>query len=148
MQRTHMRWAKTLTFMGSLPFMGAILSPWIGIDHLHSHYFVLTYGAVIISFLSGIHWGLFMAHAHDTRLNLLITSNVFALLAWGSLLLLQPLLAVSVQIVCFLVLWLIDKRLVAEAVIRPWFFRLRTQITAIVLFCLCVEAMWQWRLSV
>ena len=143
MQTTHIKLAQALTFSGALPFVAAILAPLVGIDFMHSGYFALTYGAIIIAFLSGIHWGLFMAHAHDTRLNLLISSNLFALLAWGSLLLMQPRLAVFVQIVCFLGLWLIDRRLVAEAVIRPWFFRLRTQITAIVLFCLCVEAMWQ-----
>jgi len=79
-------WA--LGIAGLLPFvLGAVglwsLPPeWVGFAALA----LLTYAAVIVSFLGGIHWGLAMPLA-QTRRGLLIWGVLPSLLAWAGLLL-------------------------------------------------------------
>jgi hypothetical protein len=79
-------WA--LGIAGLLPFVagaaGLWLLPleWAGLAALA----LLTYGAVIVSFLGGIHWGLAMQLA-QTRRGLLIWGVLPSLLAWAGLLL-------------------------------------------------------------
>lgn len=79
-------WA--LGIAGLLPFVvGAVglwtLSPeWAGLAALA----LLTYAAVIVSFLGGIHWGLAMSLT-QTRRGLLIWGVLPSLLAWAGLLL-------------------------------------------------------------
>lgn len=135
MQTQHIRWAIILTYLGAVPFILAVAAPLFGMASYHTAYLVLTYGAVIISFLAGIHWGLFLSYAESARINLLVSSNVIALLAWGSLLLLLPVTQFLIQMLCLVALLLIDRQLHQAAVISDWFFRLRTQITALVMLC-------------
>jgi len=79
-------WA--LGMAGLLPFVAGaaglwLLSPeWAGLAALA----LLTYAAVIVSFLGGIHWGLAMPLA-QTRRGLLIWGLLPSLLAWAGLLL-------------------------------------------------------------
>lgn len=144
MRLAHIQMAKTLTFLGAIPFIGAAGAQLLGAAHYHSGYLALTYGAVIISFLCGIHWGLFLSHAHEIRLNLLVTSNLLAVIAWATLFFVIPTTQFLVQITAFIALWLIDRRLVAEGVIERWFYQLRKQVTMLVLLCLCVMLVLQF----
>ncbi len=79
-------WA--LGIAGLLPFVASavglcLLPPaWTGLAALA----LLTYAAVIVSFLGGIHWGLAMPLA-QTRPGLLVWGVLPSLLAWASLLL-------------------------------------------------------------
>ena len=79
-------WA--LGVAGLLPFVAGaaglwLLPPeWAGLAALA----LLTYAAVIVSFLGGIHWGLAMPLAH-TRRGLLVWGVLPGLLAWAGLLL-------------------------------------------------------------
>jgi len=79
-------WA--LGIAGLLPFVASaaglwLLPPdWAGFAALA----LLTYAAVIVSFLGGIHWGLAMPLA-QTRRGLLIWGVLPSLLAWAGLLL-------------------------------------------------------------
>ncbi len=82
--------ARALGIAGLLPFVaGAVglwsLPPeWAGLAALA----LLTYAAVIVSFLGGIHWGLAMPLAQaQKRRNLLIWGVLPSLLAWAGLLL-------------------------------------------------------------
>lgn len=144
MRLAHTQLAKNLTFMGALPFVGAVGAQLQGMEHYHSGYLALTYGAVIISFLCGIHWGLFLTHANDIRLNLLVTSNLLAVIAWATLFFVIPVTQYLVQIAAFIALWLIDCRLVAEGVIERWFYHLRKQVTILVVLCLSVMLVLQF----
>ena len=81
-----MKLAKILTYSGTLPLVvcvALIFSPIAGVD---SHRVAVTYSAIILSFLCGIHWAAFLFFAEKCPRHLLITSNVVALLAWCSLL--------------------------------------------------------------
>lgn len=136
MQRDQIIWAKALTLLGAIPFVAAVLAQIAGMAHYHTAYLSLTYGAIIISFLSGIHWGLYITHAKAKRINLLVSSNILALLAWLSLLLLVPVTQYLIQITCFMSLLLIDRQLAADGAIEAWFYQLRLQISSLVIICL------------
>lgn len=136
MQRDQIIWAKGLTLLGAIPFVAAVLAQIAGMAHYHTAYLSLTYGAIIISFLSGIHWALYITHAKAKRINLLLSSNILALLAWLSLLLLVPVTQYLIQITCFISLLLIDRQLAADGAIEAWFYQLRLQISSLVIICL------------
>lgn len=136
MQRDQMLWAKGLALLGATPFIAAVVAQMAGMANYHTGYLSLTYGAIIISFLSGIHWGLYLTHAKARRINLLISSNVIALLAWLSLLLLIPVTQYLIQITCFISLLLIDRQLLVDGAIERWFYQLRQQISLLVIGCL------------
>lgn len=136
MNKPQIKLATTLTCLGAIPFIAAVCAQVLGYDALQLRFFSLSYGAVIISFLSGMHWGIYLMQAQATRINLLITSNVFALLAWASLLLVIPSLQYGLQIVCFVVLFFIDRALTANGMLERWFYQLRQRITTVVIVCL------------
>ena len=74
----------TLGYLGFLPFAALTILPWIlgeGYEKI-SFQLLVAYGGIIISFLSGIIWGINTA----TQKNLII-SIVFSLLGFGAILL-------------------------------------------------------------
>lgn len=97
---------------------------------------LLAYGAVILSFLGGIQWGLATAHgrADLARLGLSVLPSLVgwaALLlggAWGLLLLAAAFVGVLA----------VDLGLTREGTAPPWFPRLRVALTGAVLLCLTI----------
>lgn len=89
--------------------------------------FLLTYAAVILSFLGGLRWGYEMARP-QIRLWVLLVACVPALAAW--LLLALPFLTAPTQlggfILCFVIAWLWDA---GSAELPRWWSRLRTLLT-------------------
>lgn len=140
----HIRLAKTLTFLGLIPFIAPVIGYLLGVRDVHLAQFALNYGAVIAAFLCGIHWGLFLAKSDQTRLNLLITSDAFTLLAWASLLTLIPRYQYLIQIACFTLLLIIDIALGKEGVVPRWFIELRKIVTSIVLTSLVLMTWIRW----
>lgn len=118
--------ARLLTYAGILPPWLALIVhlftglPWAG-------FAALTYGAVIASFVCGMHWGLAMQQRQPMPVNLLITSNVGALAAWAMLLatMRSTHLAFLGLAIVLGVLLLIDRKLLSAAVIEPWFWSVR-----------------------
>lgn len=135
MNAQHITQATLLARLGALPFVASVGLALLGWRDLHLVYFVIAYGAVIVSFLAGIHWGLFLLRGGHSRLNLLLSSNALALFAWGSLLIPQVAMQLLLQMLCFAILLWIDKHLYTNMTIEPWFYALRKQITAVVLVC-------------
>jgi hypothetical protein len=70
----------------------------------------------------------------------LISSNVVALLGWGTLLISYPSIARFLPPLCFLFLFALDGRLHVKAIIPDWFYTLRRNATAIVVLCLMALA--------
>lgn len=89
--------------------------------------FLLTYAAVILSFLGGLRWGYEMARP-QIRLGVLLAACAPALAAW--LLLALPFMTAPIQlggfIVCFVLAWLWDA---GSADLPRWWSRLRTFLT-------------------
>jgi hypothetical protein len=118
-----------LTAAGGLPFAGGLLDVLIG----NSAWLmtVQIYGAVIASFVSGIHWGAALFATPRMAPSLLVASNVTALLAWiGALA--APGLGFIILSAVFITLLLIDRLLYRDGILPSWFFRLRFAISAAV----------------
>jgi hypothetical protein len=127
--------AQILTYSGILPFLCAAIIPVIQPDFLTLDYndIILTYGAVIASFIAGIHWGVYMFK--DTQINLFIHSNIAALMAWFAAVVAIPGSA-GILIVCFSYLLFIDKQLAKVNVIEPWYMRMRIIASTLVILAL------------
>ena len=81
--------ARPLGYFGLVPFAAGALVMWLGGPELagFAERAVLAYGAVILSFMGAVHWGLAMHSAHPRRNRQLALSVVPALVAWVALLL-------------------------------------------------------------
>lgn len=127
-----MKLAKILTYSGTLPLIVClvlIFSPIAGVD---SHRVAVTYSAIILSFLCGLHWATFLFFAEKCPHNLLVTSNVVALLAWCSLFVAYREITLIFQALCFLFLLMLDFQLRNTGVLPEWFYHLRRNATIIV----------------
>lgn len=143
--------ANTLTYSGTLPLIGSVvllqfptLLPMVGLD---AAFIASTYSAVIISFLCGIHWAVYLFFVDRCPRHLLIRSNVVALLVWVSLLTGNQLTTLLLQILCFLYLLALDFKLRNAGILAEWFLRLRRNATLIVVLCLLFIAAvlsWPW----
>lgn len=131
-----------LVFAGAIPFVGGAFLRLTGQDVMgvDGEAVLLSYGAVIISFLSGLHWCLGMQAGGDIRGGglLLITSTITALGGWVALLI-GGTPGVGMTATLFLVLLGLDSRL--KSVLGDDFFKLRIIITAVVVACLIVGAL-------
>ncbi len=130
--------AKILTYSSTLPFAAAVMSRYAPLPGVNDVSVVTTYGAVIISFLCGMHWATYLFFASQCPRNLLITSNAVALLAWMSVLIHQPIATLS-QALCFLYLLTLDLKLRDADILPGWFYSLRRNATIIVVLCLSIR---------
>jgi len=130
---------RMLTYAGVLPFILAIIYAALRPMALNASG-ILLYSAIIISFLSGIHWAIYLLRDKKFSINLFITSNIMALLAWVTSLPRLKLneIAFSIHILCFLFLLEIDKKLERNEMIPTWFLRLRKQATYAVTICILI----------
>jgi hypothetical protein len=133
------RTATALTYAGSLPFIIALLALFLEMPADDAvRVFLLDaamlYAAVIASFVSGIHWGLYLdpVRADRAELNLFVSSNICTLAAWTALLLPMPHAPFLLLAVVFSALFVIDRSLARQGIIEDWFFALRLRISAIV----------------
>jgi hypothetical protein len=118
--------ATRLTYAGILPpWLGLGLAPLLGVTEVG--FGVVIYGAVIASFVCGMHWGVYMNASGPLPVKLLLTSNLGALIAWVLVLLsiwsMQSAIVGLVLVVA--VLLEIDRRLFSAKIIEPWFWLLR-----------------------
>jgi hypothetical protein len=130
--------AKILTYSGTLPLIICLLSTYLPMTGFDSALIAACYSAIIISFLCGIHWAAYLFFAEKCSHNLLISSNVVALVAWGSILMKSSPTAMLLQIVCFLYLLISDLKLRDLGVLPIWFYHLRRNATVIVVLCLVI----------
>lgn len=136
-----LRLAQGLVYAGSLPFIACALLAWMGpiagMPEVDPVAVAIGYGAVIASFIAGIHWAVHLFSGARGGDNLLIASNVVALVAWGALLI-GGMWGLALLIACFAALFALDRRLHSRGIWPLWFFRLRRNITAIVTCALLV----------
>jgi Protein of unknown function (DUF3429) len=130
--------ARTLTLAGAVPFVGSAASLWIAPAEYHAQAStaLVTYAAVILSFLGGIQWGGAVAltdTAPKSARNIWLLSVIPSLLAWVMLFIPSVSAKLMVAISLFGFVWIIDALLHVQKLIPHWFFRLRTFITAIVI---------------
>lgn len=136
-------WARWLTFAGAIPFIACSAALWLAPNQYRSFTVnILTaYAAVILSFLGGIQWGMAVNLIHTapkSARNIFLLSVVPSLLAWAMLLLPEPRTRILVAIFLFAFVWVIDALLNVQKLIPPWFFKLRSTISLIVILSLAV----------
>ena len=137
MKDHNIKLANLLTYSGTLPFIGCAIAMKLPSIITNVNFIASAYGAVIISFLCGIHWGIYLFFSSRCSRNLLISSNFIALVAWSLLIIPFHSLCFLIQVLCFIYLLIIDIKLRDAAVLPEWFYRLRRNATIIVVSCLC-----------
>lgn len=128
--------------LGLLPFVaGTIL---IALGHEWASEALRFYGATILSFLGGVHWGLAIADYGSARTEgtswlRLGTSVVPALVAWAAFLL-DPLRGLGLLALAFALLLRLDQYATRVEFAPAWYPTLRIPLTVVVLICLVVSA--------
>lgn len=132
-----------LGYGGALPFVALAAVSWLmPAWRPLAHQALLGYGAVILSFVGALHWGVaMMAPAHAlsdaARTQAFVWSVVPALLAWAALLL-PSAVAPWVAMTGFITHYLQDLRLSRKTPLPYWYLRLRRHLSG--LACLGLAA--------
>ena len=136
--------ARQLGLAGLIPFVVLSAASWLAAPEwqLRTHEALLGYGAVILSFMGAVHWGLAMSGLGDgTRAWQLGLSVVPSLLGWLALLLPVGALAYSVLLVAFAILCMVDTRATKANLAPAWYPALRVPLTTVVVICLIAAAL-------
>jgi hypothetical protein len=134
------RWVLRLGYAGLIPFvLGALLMYLVELDVLPLVAIALTaYGAVIASFLGGIHWGLALRENTPLRTFHLIWGISPSLVAWIAVIMPAyaglPLLGLLL-VACYLV----DRKTWPAAGLREW-MTLRFRLTLVSVLCCLLGA--------
>lgn len=138
---------KWLGAFGAVPFVFlAVASPALeGALRDHAVFALAAYGAVILSFLGGIHWGLAIAdlksaQSDGTTFRRLAFSVVPSLIGWGALLV-PGAASLVVLATAFALLLFFDSRASRKAEAPAWYPRLRGPLTIIVVASLALGAL-------
>lgn len=131
--------AVQLGYAGLLPFVGLSLGLWILPEPYHGtiNAALLSYAAIILSFMGAVHWGLAIAHSDGVNTWQLGLSVIPPLVAWFASLV-SPMINYSILIMAFIGLCLFDGRMVKAGKAPAWYPRLRTPLTAVVVLSLIV----------
>ncbi|MCP1338231.1 DUF3429 domain-containing protein [Idiomarina sp. M1R2S28] len=131
----------TLGFLGLIPFLASSLAAlmhtgtWWGISPLE---FLITYGAVILSFLGGTLWGRALHRAESEKTTgLLLLSNAFALAAWFTILINAAAWSLGMQMVGFALVLYFEQKLARSSAMTSYmgYYRIRVLLTTIVIVC-------------
>ena len=127
--------ARVLGYGGALPFLGGAIaaSQQMAILGLAPAYLLLSYGAIILSFLGGLHWGRVITSPHADRHTdfvWLIWSVCPSLLGWVALVLPVKFGAVVLSL-CFLAALQIDQKLFRQQIWPVWMQPLRLHLSLI-----------------
>lgn len=121
--------ASLMGFGGLVPFFvcaGAAhsgVSPWAGLALIISG----VYGAVILSFIGAVHWGLAMRG--DRSPAWFVWSILPALYAWPPIVFLDTRVALLALVPGFVISWNVDRRAAKAGLIPHWYMRLRNMLT-------------------
>jgi positive regulator of sigma E activity len=125
--------ARILGYAGLIPFIGLALGLWVMPDQYRPdlNHALLTYAAIILSFMGAIHWGTAIElKNHEQKIQLGI-SVIPPLVAWLALLL--PLVySYSVLIVTFSGLCIFDASMTKRGKLPDWYPLLRVPLTTVV----------------
>ncbi len=130
--------------LGFLPFLSLSVSLPIldGDQRALAARALLAYGAVILSFLGGVQWGLAIAAPPPALLWPRLSLSVMpSLLAWLAVLLPTKLGFCLLVLSLALVLWA-DLRAVGQGAAPAWYGRLRLPLSCAVMTSLALAALW------
>jgi hypothetical protein len=135
--------ARLLGFAGLIPFLVAAAVLVAGPASLEALALrsLLAYGAIILSFMGAVHWGLAMTSSRDDAIAQLSLSVLPALLGWVALLL-PAVPACLFLLAGFAGLYWFDLRAAPRGAVPDWYPALRLPLTTGVVLCLAV-ALWR-----
>jgi hypothetical protein len=123
----------TLGYLGFLPFAALTILPWIlGETYEKSSFQLLVvYGGIIISFLSGIIWGI-----NSTKQKNLVVAIIFSLLGFGAILLawINLIYAMTLLLFLFFLFYLLESKINPQFA-DPDYLKLRKNLTSGVCGC-------------
>lgn len=127
---------------GVVPFAALTVAAWVANETMASAatFAVVAYGAVILSFLAGAHWGfasIAMKHRPAPARRLLIASVAPSLVGWVALLLPAPWSA-AVLGASFIAILVLDRWAEKRGFAPGWWLRLRIPLSATVATLLVV----------
>jgi hypothetical protein len=102
--------------------------------------YLTAYGAVILSFVGAVHWGVAMVHPQmreSERSVFMAWSVVPALAAWVALLM-PASTAVLLMAITFVAQYAADRQFAFRFRLPHWYLKLRGGLTAVVVLCLVV----------
>lgn len=116
--------AAWMGYLGLLPFFATALGVWVGPNWIAG--WLLAYGAIILSFVGAIHWGLVMGRG-EASAAVFQASVLPALVGWAALLV-PVIVGLPVVAVAFIA-WRVWESRAAVVAMPRWFRRLRTALT-------------------
>lgn len=121
-------WACSPTVAASLPFLNALDPAIIS----HAGVLQIGYGATIISFLGGVHWGLAMTSLTPLKMTgqRYMWSVLPCLMAWPTVAMPLP-QAASIQAALLGVLYMVDRGWAGRGGLPPWYMSLRLPLTVL-----------------
>ena len=132
-----------LGYGGLIPFL--VLTPASMLDHHHGAVWsdaLYAYGAIILSFIGALHWGLAMSLpelSERQRSARYTWSVVPALIAWPAVLF-SPALAAPLLVFGFIAHYLQDRRLGRQATLPGWYLPMRLRLSCVAVVSLAVGA--------
>ncbi|MCM2327753.1 MAG: DUF3429 domain-containing protein [Lysobacter sp.] len=132
------RLAWFLTLAGVVPFIlatGALFASDASSVRVPAITALVTYSAVILSFLGGIEWGLAIRDDSGNEASRAIAlglSTVSSLAAWAVLWLPSATWQVGAALGLFVAVWAADQWMASRGLLPAWFVDLRTAISALV----------------
>lgn len=123
----------TLGYSGLAPFVAGVLGIALleGEPRQFAARALVAYGAVILSFLGAVHWGLLLQTETTGTQSRRLAAVLPALAAWGALLLSSS-RGLALLAVAFGVFWLYEHRVAGERLLPAGYLELRRQLTVAV----------------
>ena len=131
-------------YAGALPFVLFMLLSF-GMDearHVQALSFVqLSYGAMILSFLGGVHWGQAIPSNNAKQISFAMVPTIacFALMIWTFVI--DPVLPLFAMAGLFWIVFLADKKLMPLDFIPEGYFKFRKRLAIIVSSTLIISAL-------
>ena len=132
--------AKILTYLGSIPFIFLTYVAIYGNNYIAlntANTVLMAYCAIILSFISGMHFS-YAILQDKISIKLLLFSNIIALASWFSLLVSFK-IALVIMLICYFFNLIIDLISYRNLIIEKWFFHLRLRISGIVMACVILN---------
>ena len=127
---------KILGYSGLIPFITFSIGSWLPSPyHSYSVTILISYAAIILSFMGAIHWGAAMANKEKTHNRYYLTSIIPALAAWLSLLV-PEIFSLFILLTGFALLISYDIAVEKSQDFPAWYIPMRIRLTIIVLLCL------------
>jgi len=125
--------------LGVVPLITLEIAVALHLSDVHLRLAFISYAAIIISFICGIHWAICLFFPNLNLPGLLLQSNVITHLGWLAILLDQHQLSIAVLCFCFIYMIGIDVYFYRKGIPPRWFLDLRMVASGCVIVFLVIN---------